>query len=195
MWPQRSSRQDLIEGLRTLIKRLGRTLRERDSYEHDDSPTHMVYVRRFGSWRKALEAAGILLDPQNMGYDRETLLNPLRALAEDLGKTPSLADLARADGPCATTYRAHFGSWKNAVAEAGLELRRGNRRYGRDELSDVLRDLAQKLGHAPSMAELWEREDLPSPSTYKYRFGRWNDALRQAGLKPRHTTGHPGSWK
>ncbi|MEA3377393.1 MAG: hypothetical protein U9R72_14480, partial [Chloroflexota bacterium] len=56
----------------------------------------------------------------------------------------------------------------------------------RQELLEILREVGDELGHAPSMAELWEREDLPSPSTYKYRFGRWNDALREAGLRPRH---------
>jgi hypothetical protein len=41
------------------------------------------------------------------------------------------------------------------------------------------------------MAELWEREDLPTPSTYKYRFGRWNVALEEAGLTPQRVIKRP----
>jgi hypothetical protein len=58
-------------------------------------------------------------------------------------------------------------------------------------LIEILRGLAEELGHAPSMAELWEREDLPTPSTYKYRFGRWNVALEEAGLTPQHVIKRP----
>jgi hypothetical protein len=65
----------------------------------------------------------------------------------------------------------------------------GNTRYERDELLDVLRDLDRALGHPPSQAELRERERLPHPSTYKYRFGSWNKALEAAGLTPRRRMG------
>ncbi|MFW6126336.1 MAG: homing endonuclease associated repeat-containing protein, partial [Chloroflexota bacterium] len=151
-----------------------------------DIPTHQVYVKRFGSWRTALEAAGMAVSPRNAGYDRATLVNHVRALAEDLGRSPTCVDLKAVDGPCYDTYRHHFGGWAVALEKAGLEVKPHSRRYNEEELLDILRDLAEELGHAPSMAELWEREDLPTPSAYKYRFGRWNDALREAGLAPRY---------
>lgn len=183
---KRYEREYLIGALRELAERLERTPTQQDTHEHPDIPTHPVYVNRFGSWLEALQEAGIPLDPRNVGYDRETLLEHLHTLAEDLGRTPKLADLETVDGPCGTTYSSHFGSWGAALAEAGLEADPGNRRYDKDELLDILRDVAAELGHAPTMAELWEREDLPTPSAYKYRFGRWNDALREAGLTPRY---------
>lgn len=71
------------------------------------------------------------------------------------------------------------------MAELGLEPRT-SRRYETEELLEILRDFAEELGHAPSIAELQAQEDLPSPCTYRYRFGRWNEAVRQAGLTPRH---------
>jgi hypothetical protein len=148
-------------------------------------------VNHFGSWRNALEAAGIPLDPRNTGFDRETLLAHLRDLARRLGRTPTLANVDAADGPCSATYVSHFGSWTAALSAAGLEPGRRSRRYDRGELIEILRGLAEELGHAPSMAELWEREDLPTPSTYKYRFGRWNLALEEAGLTPQHVIKRP----
>jgi hypothetical protein len=50
----------------------------------------------------------------------------------------------------------------------------------------VLRGLVRDLGHTPSTAELQARKDLPSLYTIRDRFGRWNEALRLAGLEPRH---------
>jgi hypothetical protein len=55
----------------------------------------------------------------------------------------------------------------------------------------TLRELAEELGHTPTIAELQAREDLPSPYTYRDRFGRWSEALREAGLTPRHSIGRP----
>lgn len=121
-----------------------------------------------------------------MGYERDTLLEHLRALAEELGRTPTCGDVEAADGPCGRTYATHFGSWKAALVEAGLEMKRRNRHYDKDEVLEIVRDLAAELGQAPVMADLWDRDDLPSPSAYRYRFGRWHAALREAGLTPRH---------
>jgi hypothetical protein len=178
--------EELIDALRVLSGALGRTPKERDATAHPDVPSYKTYVNRFGSWRNALEVAGIPLDPRNTGYDRYTLLAHLRDLAENLGRTPILADLEAADGPCGGTYESHFGSWNAALSAAGLEPGPRSKRRSHDELLGILRELAEELDHAPSMAELWEREDLPTPSTYKYRFGRWNAALEEAGLTPQH---------
>jgi hypothetical protein len=182
---KRFSQDELIEALKGLAELLGRTPRARDADADPDVPCRSTYVNRFGSWRKALEAAGIPLDPRNTGYDRETLLDHLQDLAETLGRTPRRTDLEATDGPCPRTYQSHFGSWSGALVEAGLEVGPPSKRYEREELVEILSALAQQLGHAPSMAELWEREGLPTPSTYKYRFGRWNAALEEAGLTPR----------
>jgi hypothetical protein len=180
------SEDELIDALKRLAEQLGRTPRARDADAHPNVATRRTYITRFGSWRNALEAAGIPLDPRSTGYDRETLLAHLRDLAKDLERTPTLGDLKAVDGPCGATYESHFGSWTAALSAAGLEPGPRSKRYSRDELLSVLQELAAKLGHAPSMAELWERDDLPTPSTYKYRFGRWNAALEEAGLVPRH---------
>ena len=76
-----------------------------------------------------------------------------------------------------------FRQLGSGVAEIGLQPR-GNKLYERDELLGVLRELAEELGRPPTQAELWEREGLPRPTTYKYRFGSWSRALEAAGLKP-----------
>jgi len=190
---KRYSDQDLIEALKALAEFLGRTPRTRDANGHPDVPTAATYIKRFGSWQEALEAADI---PPHSGrknvYDRGTLLSHLQELAESLGRRPTTDDLRATDGPWPETYRRRFGNWRQALQEAGLELEDRFEQYDRDELLDILRELAEELGHTPSIAELWEREDLPAPTTYKYRFGRWSVALREAGLPPWRIKRGPG---
>jgi hypothetical protein len=188
MTQQRYSQQCLIEKLQELAGRLGRSPTQVEATADPDIPSHTTYVKRFGSWTAALRAAGLPVDPRSVGYDRETLLEMLRELVAELGRPPVCRELSQLGLPCDATYAKHFGSWAAALAEIGLEPK-GNTRYGRDELLDVLRDLDVELGHPPSQAELREREVLPHPSTYKYRFGSWNKALEAAGLTPRRWMG------
>jgi len=179
------SREDLIVLLQVLRDRVGGTPKEYDTYEYPDIPGHMVYVRRFGTWREALIAAGIPLDPRNMGYDRETVLAELRDIVEQLGRTPTQEEVRRMGGPCHNTFTRHCGGWSAALAELGLTPR-SSRRYGTEELKEMLRDLANELGHVPTVAEMRARAEMPAPRTFRYRFGTWNEALRAAGLTPRH---------
>jgi hypothetical protein len=95
-----------------------------------------------------------------------------------------MRELREAGGPVPETYAAHFGSWRAALAEIELEART-SRRYGTDRLLQILRELARELGHTPSIAEPQARKELPSPYTYRDRFGRWSEALRQARLTSR----------
>lgn len=185
------SRQELIDAVRWLAQRLERTPVGQDTHKYSDVPSHPTYASHFGSWHEALTAIGIPLDPRNTGYDRETLLQHLRDVAQTLGRTPRIGDLKAVDGPCGRTYRNKVGKWSTALAEAGLEPSRRGRRYGRDELLDILRPLPEELGHAPTMAELLERDKLPRPSTCRAHFGRWNNALREAGLTPCYPVNRP----
>jgi hypothetical protein len=120
-----------------------------------------------------------------LGYDRTTLLEHLQNVAATLGRAPTMRELREFEGPDPETYASRFGSWKAALAEVGLEPRT-SRRYESEALLQRLRELAEELGHTPTIAELQARKDLPSPYTYRDRFGRWNEALRQAGLTLRH---------
>jgi hypothetical protein len=185
MGTRRFSEEDLIDCLRRLRERVGRTPIEADTHEHLDIPGHTTYVKRFGTWREALEAAGIPIDPRNMGYDKETLLAELRTIVEQLGRTPSRRDLREMGGPSGCTFAHYFGSWTAALKELGLEPNRG-RRYKTEELLEILRDVAADLGHPPSVSEVMRQEELPAPRTFRYRFDTWNGALRAAGLTPRH---------
>ncbi|GAC1600347.1 MAG: hypothetical protein NVS3B29_00650 [Candidatus Saccharimonadales bacterium] len=117
-------------------------------------------------------------------YTDEKLLDDLRMLAEELGRTPTSADIENSERvPRLTTYYKHFGSIPVAIERAGLKVVfRGN--WSDEKLLEGLQALASRLGYSPSSREIDEDDAIPNAQTYKAHFGNVTEALRQAGLPP-----------
>ena len=111
----------LADELREFADELGRIPRQRDMWRNGPY-TYKLYERQFGSWPAALEAAG--LDPDDNRWlrkrDRETLLDDLRDLADELGHSPSAAEMDRYGRHNWKTYVAEFGTWNEAKDAADL---------------------------------------------------------------------------
>jgi len=85
-----------------LISDLERVAADEDGYvsmnTYDEHGTYSAetFTRRFGSWGDALETAGLPAEPRR---DRDTqisddeLLDELQRLADELGKTPTFAEM------------------------------------------------------------------------------------------------------
>ncbi len=121
-------------------------------------------------------------------FTREYLIETLQKLYERLGRPLIQSDTHDyTDVPGHVTYIRYFGSWRAALAEVGLKPHRSKKYvYEREELLDMLRALANELGHTPTTPELMERDDLPHPTTFVQRLGGWNKGLEEAGLTPRY---------
>ncbi|WP_232700840.1 homing endonuclease associated repeat-containing protein [Halobacterium wangiae] len=116
-----STRADLPIGrprLRAALIELGETLEKRPTFrEMEDQGKYdpTTYIREYGSWKEALEAAGFE-PPTDLTED--TLLRDLVELAGELGKQPSQRDMNNHGSHSHTTYVRHFGSWSNAIEAA-----------------------------------------------------------------------------
>lgn len=75
-----------------------------------------------------------------------------------------------------TSFRNHFGSWRAALANSGLER---SRNWGSkpDELLENIRDVWLKLGRQPKITDMTIPLSKFSSSTYGYKFGSWTQAL------------------
>ncbi|GAB3411119.1 hypothetical protein GCM10027435_02400 [Haloparvum alkalitolerans] len=74
-----------------------------------------TYVRRFGSWNEAVEAAGFEPAEQDSKLSEETLIADLHRLADELGEQPVSTDVVEYGEHSLATYQRHFGSWSTAV--------------------------------------------------------------------------------
>lgn len=75
-----------------------------------------------------------------------------------------------------TSFRNHFGSWKNALASAGLER---SRNWGAqpDEMLENIRDVWLKIGRQPKLSDMTIPFSKFSSSAYSHKFGSWTKAL------------------
>lgn len=175
--------EELLDALHQITTDLGHSPQVTDAMKHDDFPSLQVYYGRFGSWENALEQAGVELPPSRE-FTNDELLTELHKLAADLGRTPTMKEMQiNEDTPSATVYKGHFGSWNEALQEAGLESVKRDH-YTDEELLDALREVATVLDKTPTMNEMQEYNGFPSTTVYQNRFGSWNAAVRKAGLEP-----------
>jgi len=129
-------------------------------------------------------------------YTDEDLGNALREAAR---QSPSpltyhayrtWAERRRADAqprPSAQTVLLRLGTWRAALAAAGLPVLAGGSRpatYGRSDAVAALAQAWRELGRAPTIRayEAWRaaRRDLPSPVTVRRLAPSWSDLLREA---------------
>lgn len=107
--------RELLAELQRLASELDRSPTREDMVEHGRY-SDTVYRNRFGSWNKALEQA--MLDTRELS-DAE-LRRALRALATDLNRVPRAKDMAEYGDHAPVTYHRRFGSWLDALDDAGL---------------------------------------------------------------------------
>lgn len=113
---------------------------------------------------------------------REDLLDELRRLADELGRTPGRDDVQDHSPHSPTTYYRRFGSYREACEEAGLEPN-GHAPVSEEELIRALQDLADELGRTPTRREMNEMGEFGATSYWRV-FGGYADACEAAGLTP-----------
>jgi len=95
-----------------------------DVDQRDDVASSSSYANRFEGWTDAKEEAGIQVSTrfQQRSKSNEELLQNLRDLADELGKTPTQGDVEEC-GWCVSTktYHNRFGGYNDALEEAGLD--------------------------------------------------------------------------
>lgn len=111
-------KSELIESLKDLHNKVDGApgKRDMDTMGRYSSDT---YKRKFGSWNNALEAAEM---KPNLRKDikKSELIEEIRYLHKKYGGTPSMGDIKRESDFCENVFYSMFGSWNNAVREAGF---------------------------------------------------------------------------
>jgi biotin operon repressor len=179
----------------TIIRRIQELHAKGEDLSHSAAKRDHQYLvvvaidpRFFGSWRKAIEAAGIdYKDVSKHEYwskerIREQILslyNRGESLSHEMAKRHHGALVSAASSP------RYYGSWGEAVKAAGLnydEIRRINR-WTREKIIKVIRDLHES-GEAvnnSNMRRLGYRGLMEAASRVE-NFGSWEEAVEASGL-------------
>ncbi len=134
-------------------------------------------IEHFGTWNAAKRAAGLF--PRRF-LTRDELLEQLRVLGSELGRTPTARDLTarRRSFPSASLYAHTFGSLGNALREAGFEVLQGEERLERAIEQGVA--LAMGLGRLPKMADWADARKADSALLSEWQVYRMVDVPRGA---------------
>lgn len=110
---------DLLADIARVADDLGKPPSARE-YERNGRYSLTVQKKRFGSWNDAKERAGLPVEYEH-AIDRGRLLDDLRRVADDLGRSPSMTEYDEHGAFGSRTYQDRFGLWNDAKREAGLE--------------------------------------------------------------------------
>jgi hypothetical protein len=193
---RRYTDEQILDELRASSERLGRSPTMREFAADPEAAVHpQTVIEHFGTWNAAKRAAG--LTPRRF-ISREELLEQLRQLGDELGRTPSARDLDsnRRRVASKSLIWHTFGSLSAALKEAGYDVPVGDEKLERAVAQGAV--LARALGRLPKMAD-WKEARRADPSLMSewqvYRLvdietGPWaafqflvRERLREEGVK------------
>ncbi len=106
---------ELLGELRRVAGELGKSTVTIDQFNEHGKYNSSTLTRRFGSWFKALEAAG-LTKTRNLNLTNEQLFENLVAVWLKLGRQPKYQDLTKEHSLySAGTYENRFGTWRKGL--------------------------------------------------------------------------------
>jgi len=113
-----ASDEELLEDMRRCAKAIGRDTITMAEYGEIGKAHPCTIQRRFGSWPKALEQAGLQPSRSKIGITDEELFQNLKSLWISLGRQPRYGEVRAPDSQfSAGTYENRFGSWSKALKE------------------------------------------------------------------------------
>jgi hypothetical protein len=187
-----ASNQVLLDDLRRAARDLMRDWVSRDEYDQLGRFHSKTLVKRFGSWNKALELAGLRVKKPN-NLEKDDCLADLRRVASQLGK-PTVTvreyeQLGRfSEGP----FLRVFGGWSAALQQAGLVVSaKYHERCSDDELFQNLESVWRVLGRQPKRSDLRPPTSMVGATPYCRRFGSWRQALEAFVDFANHATDNP----
>jgi hypothetical protein len=148
---KRYTDEQILRELQESAQRLGRSPTMREFAADPETNVHpQTVIEHFGSWNAAKRRAGLV--PRRFAT-REELLGQLRALGEELGRTPTARDIDERKGslPSKSLLWHTFGSLAQALREAGFDVPVGEERLERAVEQGAV--VARTLERLPKMAD------------------------------------------
>ncbi len=177
------TKERAIHDLRKLAQDLGRVPRQHDVQAASADRRCVspgVYRDLFGSHAQAVAAAGFK-PVKRPNFSRDDLLQQLQSLGAQLGRAPGSSDLAIEGMAPYTTFKRQFGTFQEALKQAGFGQKLP---YSKEHLIGQLHDLTRKLGRVPMMSDVYaasKQGESASCATFAKHFGTFRKALEAAG--------------
>jgi hypothetical protein len=168
----------LLDDLRGVALKLGKKYVTKDEYNENGRWCASTLQKRFGSWCKAHEVAG-LDKVRNYDATAEDCVADIQNVAKRLGKTTLTTSEYSCHGKfCAVLISRRCGSWEAAIERAGLTASPFYHKRTTDEqLLENLENLWEALGRQPGRPDFVKPLSRHSYVVYQRRFGSFRKAL------------------
>jgi len=176
----------LIQVLKDFYKKNGRT----PVYKDFDNkiPCGRTFSDRFGSWKIALDKAGLLeiksSKRQPKVYSDEELLDALKNYCEEYGELSSISISIKNNFHSFATYRQRFGSMENALDLIGMKHLWGDRnkfvkKWTKEEIVDIIIKFCITNNRIPKNTDFAKDTsgNTPSIQAILNHWDSWNSVL------------------
>lgn len=177
---------ELIEDLQIVAQKLGKNTLKQREYDKYGKFSYQTMKKRFGSWEKALNLAGLELGKRPWGGElsetripEDQLIEDLKRVAEIVSKTSISMNEYEEHGKFGTSAICkRFGGWNNAKKAANLTI---GRLYNTTEEAffENILNVWEKLGRQPKYHEIVSPLSKLNISSYERKFGTWRKALEK----------------
>ncbi len=191
--PRNCSNEDVLAEIRRVDALVGKDKLTQSDYEKYSKMGIDGVKLRFGSWEKALIAAGLghkyfgtkITDKMRNSRARyltnDDILKELQRIAKLLNKeTVSIEDVkSHSNIIHPGIVNSRFGSWVAGMEKAGLKVsEKYNRAYSDEEYFENLLNVWIQHGRQPFSKEMDSEPSKISSGGYKKHFGSWHKALQ-----------------
>lgn len=170
----------LIAELRRVASLLPQGKLKRSEFDRLAKVHSSTLHRRFGTWQKALVAAGLgdRFDDRSESWSRDEILIHLRSVAQLLGRSHvTKRELLAESGISSRPISRLFGSYRAALNAAGLSQSPSGVRYTDEECFENLLNVWMALGRQPFYSQMTSPPSRVGPKAYVVRWGSWRKAL------------------
>lgn len=191
---RRLARNCSSEEIISEVKRVGSLIKTdvmiQDDFNKYAKVSSSTVRKRFGSWKKALIAAGLehrcadrpeFKKAKNRKLTDKEIITELQRIAKLIGKESiTMEDFIKNSSVeiHPESVRRRFGSWANLMEKAELKLSpKYPRRYSNEEYFENLLNVWTYHGRQPLYREIDEHPSTISSGAYEGRFGSWRKAL------------------
>jgi len=167
-----------LADLKRVSAELSKVSLSTEEYEKAGRLHPATFVRRFGSWNKAVQLAGLQVRKRN-NIPKQDCVADLIDVASRLNKDYLTFEEYKKLGKYSQqAFRRNFGSWAAAIIAAGLkDESKYSPRRSIEELYRNLEIVWEALGRQPRYEDIRKPLSAICVETYCRRFGSWRKAL------------------
>ena len=173
------SDQELIQDVQDVAKSLGKDTLTGSEYSLHGKYYDSTLRRRFGSWKKVLEACNLETVGHNFkcNISNEEMITDLKRVAGIVNlESPTQESYDKYGKYHSATLCRKYGSWNNVLKFAGMKLNL-NRKMSNEEMFEEIERVWIIVGKQPTATDMKSGISKYSLNSYVRRFGGWRKAL------------------